>query len=112
MSIVRYTIEDLKSRIKENPFYAEWDEETSSSFTNKGVIDYSELNDHEKMFLYVLAWNINDFCINRFSVMKEFGWTSYKVGKMYKDLIPYGMESVAVFNERTGLLAGRGYRVF
>ncbi len=115
--IINFSIEDFKSRIHETPYFHSWHEEDSwneevhKSLTNDGVIDYEGLNEHEKMFLYIIAWNLNDFCPNRITIMRKFGWTSYKVGKMFKEMKPYGLESVAVFNERNGLLAGRGYQI-
>jgi len=44
--------------------------------------------------------------------MKEFGWSAYKVAKMYRELKQYGLECVAIFSENTGLLCGRGYRYY
>jgi hypothetical protein len=44
--------------------------------------------------------------------MKEFGWSAYKVVKMYRELKTYGLECVALFSENTGLLCGRGYRYY
>ena len=110
-------VSDLKERVIEKPYYTEWDFPAewgggTDSIRDKGKLNYEGLNDHEKMVLYILAWNLSDFFFFLKSVMKEFGWTAYKVSKMFKELKSYGLESVALFSENTGLLCGRGYRYY
>ena len=70
-------VSDLKKRVIKNPFYTEWDYPAewgggTDSIREKGEINYEGLNDHEKMVLYILAWNLSDFCPTRKSVMKQF----------------------------------------
>ena len=115
--LLNITISELKDRVIEKPYYTEWDFPVewgggTDSIRDKGKLNYEGLNDHEKMVLYIFAWNLSDFCPTRKSVMKEFEWTAYKVSKMFKELKPYGLESVALFSENTGLLCGRGYRYY
>lgn len=110
-------VSELKERVIKKPFYTEWDYPAewgggTDSIREKGEINYEGLNDHEKMVLYILAWNMSHFCPSRKSVMKQFSWTAYKVSKMFRELKSYGLESVALFSENTGLLCGRGYRYY
>lgn len=110
-------VADLRERVIEKPYYMDWDYPAEDgggigSIREKGNINYEGLNDHEKMILYIFAWNISDFCPTKKSVMKNFGWSAYKVAKMYKELKEYGLECVALFSERTGMLCGRGYRYY
>jgi hypothetical protein len=109
------TILSLKDRVKEKPYYTDWDccyGGGTDSITEEGKIDYEGLDDAKKMLLYVYAWNLSEICPGRRSVMKKFGWTAYKVGQLFKSLKAQRLiESVATFSERTGVLNGRGYRV-
>lgn len=106
---------DLDNRVIVKPNYiefdypSEWGIETTGTFIENGKLNYEGLNDYEKMILYIYAWNLSDLCPRKKSVMKEFGWSAYKVAKMYRELKQYGLQCVAVFSENTGLLCGRGY---
>lgn len=111
--LVSVVVSDLASRVIDKPFYTEWEwGGGKGSIREKGKLDYEGLNDHEKMILYIYAWNLSDFCPTKKSIMKEFNWSSYKVAKMYRELKQYGLECVAIFSENTGLLCGRGYRYY
>ena len=103
----------FKDRVKEKPYYTSWDYDGGTdSIDEKGIIDYDGLSDAYKMLLYVYAWNISEICPFRRCVMKNFGWTAYKVGKLFKQLKEEGLiESVATFSERTGMISGRGYQL-
>jgi len=110
-------VSDLSARVIDKPFYTSWDYPSewgggTGSIREKGKLNYEGLNDHEKMILYIYAWNLSDFCPTKKSIMKEFGWSSYKVAKMYRELKQCGLECVAIFSENTGLLCGRGYRYY
>ena len=110
-------VSNLSERVIDRPFYTEWDYPSewgggTDSIREKGKLNYEGLNEHEKMILYIYAWNLSDFCPTKKSVMKEFGWSAYKVAKMYRELKQYGLECVALFSENTGLLCGRGYRYY
>ena len=110
-------VSDLSARVIDKPFYTSWDYPSewgggTDSITEKGKLNYEGLNEHEKMILYIYAWNLSDFCPTKKSVMKEFSWSAYKVAKMYRELKQYGLECVALFSENTGLLCGRGYRYY
>ena len=108
-------IEDLKSRVKEKPYSSsfDWPLEWGGgvmSVNDEGDVDYSNLSDEQKMFLYVYSYNVNDICPSKKGIMKKFNWTDYKVKKMYRALQKEGMDCVPVWSERTGLLSGKGYR--
>lgn len=110
-------VSDLSARVIDKPFYTSWDYPSewgggTDSIREKGKLNYEGLNDHEKMILYIYAWNLSDFCPTKKSIMKEFGWSAYKVAKMYRELKQHGLECVAIFSENTGLLCGRGYRYY
>lgn len=110
-------VSNLSERVIDRPFYTEWDYPSewgggTDSIREKGKLNYEGLNEHEKMILYIYAWNLSDFCPTKKSVMKEFGWSAYKVAKMYRELKQYGLECVALFSENNGLLCGRGYRYY
>ena len=110
-------VSDLSARVIDRPFYTSWDYPSewgggTDSIREKGKLNYEGLNDHEKMILYIYAWNLSDFCPTKKSITKEFGWSAYKVAKMYRELKQYGLECVALFSENTGLLCGRGYRYY
>ena len=70
------------------------------------------LNDHEKFLLFVIAYNMTGTCPFKRFVMEKFGWTAYKVQKMFRELKPYGLECVPTFSEQTGLISGSGYMVY
>ena len=116
--LIKLTIYDLEKRVIKKPYYTEWNYPTENgnnitdSITENGKFNYEGLNEHEKMILYIYAWNISDFCASKKSIMKEFGWTSYKVSKMYRELKPYGLRCVPTFSENTGLLSGKGYSYY
>lgn len=103
----------FKDRVKERPYYIAWDcDSGTDSINDEGKIDYEGLDDAYKMLLYIYAWNISELCPYRRSVMKKFGWTAYKVGKLFKTLKAEGLiESVATFSEITGMISGRGYQI-
>jgi hypothetical protein len=108
---MRLKLKDLQERVIEKPYYIEWDYDTPQSITEEGKINYDGLTDAEKMYLYVYAWNLTEKCPFRRSVMKHFGWTSYKVQKLFKELKQFGMDSVPTFKEDDLKLCGRGYMV-
>jgi hypothetical protein len=104
---------DLGSRVIKNPYFTSWDFPKEHGggvdcICEEGEINYDGLNDHEKMILYIFAWNKSNICPSKKSVVGRFGWSSYKVAKMFKELKNY-LKCVYLFSERTGLLAGRGY---
>jgi hypothetical protein len=103
----------FKDRVKEKPYYTDWDYDGGTdSINEEGKIDYEGLDDAYKMLLYIYAWNLSELCPYRSSVMKKFGWTAYKVGKLFKVLKAESViESVATFSERTGMISGRGYQI-
>lgn len=108
------TKQEMKERIKEQPYYVGWENETGADcLRSDGIIDYEGLSDADKFILYAYAWNISGgVCVSRRSVMKVFGWTAYKTGKLFKELkAQKKIECVATFSENTGLLCGRGYEV-
>ena len=102
----------LTKRIKEYPLYDSWfnkDCGFNDSVRNEGILDYSGLNDHEKLCLYVFAWNTCSASIvpRRKAVEKKFGWSRSKVQRMFRE-IPR-LTVVPAFDENTGLLCGSGY---
>lgn len=114
-TLLPIVLKDIDARIIESPYYTEWNysEELGGGadcLKDEGNLNFEELNDHEKFVLYVYAWNLCDRCVFKRTVMRYFGWTSYKVSKLFRELKECGMESVAVFSESSGLLAGRGYQ--
>lgn len=77
----------------------------------KGDIDYEGLNDHEKFCLYIFAWNLGETCPFRRTVIKNFEWTEYRTRKIFRECKAQGLvECISLFNEDTGLIAGRGYQ--
>mgnify|MGYP003563310355 CR=1 FL=1 len=104
----------FKERVKEKPYSTSWDYDGGTDSINEdGNIDCEGLDGAYKMLLYVYAWNMSELCPFRSCVMKHFGWTAYKVGKLFKQLKSQGLiESTATFSERTGMLSGRGYRLY
>jgi hypothetical protein len=113
-ALIRISKSELSARVIEKPFCIEWDMPAEFGghigvFKENGSLNYEGLNEHEKLILYVYAWNLSDICPFRRTVMKEFSWSAYKVSKMCKALMPYGLKCIPVVSERTGLLAGRGY---
>jgi hypothetical protein len=108
---MRLKLKDLQERVIERPFYVHWDYDTPQSIKEEGKINYDGLTDAEKMYLYVYAWNLSERCPFRRSIMKQFGWTSYKVQKLFRELKEFGMESVPTFNEHDLMLNGRGYMI-
>jgi hypothetical protein len=109
------SIEELSSRIICKPYYLEWKYPSDlgkgriDNLKEEGAINYNGLTDQQKMILYVYAWNLSDLCPFKKTVMKEFNWTAYKVGKLFKELKDYGLQCVPLFSEETGLLSGKGY---
>ena len=102
---------DFDSRIKENPFYQSWINtygDFRDSIRDEGKINYDGLNDHQKLCLYVYAWNTADILPGKKGILKRFGWTNYKLQKLIKEL-KGAITTEATFSERTGLLSGRGY---
>jgi hypothetical protein len=102
---------DFDSRIEEKPFYTSWcdgEGDFNHSIVEEGKIDYNGLNDHQKLCLYVYAWNISDVLPGKKEILNRFGWTNYKLQKLIKEL--KGTITIEpTFSEYTGLLSGRGY---
>jgi hypothetical protein len=109
---MKLTILELKERIIQTPYFDEWEFDNNvNSICDKGEINFEGLTDAEKMFLYVYAWNLSERCPFKRSVMKRFGWTSYKVQKLFRELKEYGMDCVPTFREYDLMLSGRGYMI-
>lgn len=110
---MKLTLQGLKERVIQTPSYDEWEfgDSVKDSYYEEGQLNFDGLTDAEKMFLYVYAWNLTEKCPFRRSVMKKFGWTSYKVQKLFRELKEYGMESVPTFSESDLKLSGRGYMI-
>lgn len=110
-------LNELDSRIVKLPLYDSWTYSAEfgggrDCFFEESEINTEGLTEHEMFVLYVHAWNKSDMCPSRSLLMKRFGWTKYKIGKLFKELKNSGLESVATFSEETGLLCGRGYRFY
>ncbi len=113
---MKLTLQDLEERVLEKPFFIQWDMPElyggdHDSIREAGNINYEGLSGAEKMLLYIYAWNMNEFCPTKRSVMQEFGWTAYKVSKLYRELKPYGITCLPLVSEETGLLCGTGYHI-
>ena len=102
---------DFDSRIEEKPFYQSWINtygDFRDSIREEGEINYEGLNDHQRLCLYVYAWNESDILPSKKGLLKRFGWTNYKLQKLIKQL--NGKIRVQpTFSEETGLLSGCGY---
>lgn len=92
---------DFKARVKDKPCYM-------SFHCDEGKIDYDGLNDHQKLCLYVYAWNTADILPSKKEILKRFGWTNYKLQELIKEL-KGAITTKPIFSEHTGLLNGRGY---
>lgn len=102
-------IVDFKQRVKNKPYYQSWHNgQFIDSYRDEGKIDYEGLNDHQKLCLYVYAWNISDILPGKKGILKRFGWTNYKLQKLIKEL-KGTITTEVTFSEHTGLLSGRGY---
>ncbi len=100
---------DFKSRVEDKPYYTSFhNEQFIDSIRDEGKINYDELNAHQKLCLYVYAWNTADILPCKKGILKRFGWTNYKLQKLIKEL-KGAITTEATFSEDTGLLSGRGY---
>jgi hypothetical protein len=108
---MRLNLQELKERVIDKPYHIEWDFDTPQSIREEGKINYGGLTDAEKMYLYVYAWNLNEQCPFKRTIMKHFGWTAYKVQKLFRELKQFGMDCVPTFDEHDLKLSGRGYMV-
>lgn len=100
---------DFKARVKDKPYYTSVKNgQFIDSIMDEGNIDYDGLNDHQKICLYVYAWNTSDILPGKKGILKRFGWTNYKLQKLIKEMKGV-ITTEATFSERTGLLSGRGY---
>jgi len=100
---------DFKDRVKDKPYYTSFHNgHFVDSIRDEGKINYDGLNDHQKLCLYVYAWNTADIFPSKNGILKRFGWTNYKLQKMIKEL-KGAITTEATFSEQTGLLSGRGY---
>lgn len=100
---------DFKARVKEEPYCKIfYNGQFVDNISYEGKINYDGLNDHQKLCLYVYAWNTNDILPGRKGILKKFGWTNYKLQKIIKEL-KGAITTDATFSEETGLLNGRGY---
>lgn len=105
---------EMKKRIKEAPssYYWQYGDGTYDGFSDEPVIDYIGMDDAQKMLIYVYSWNRIDLCVRKKRVMKAFGWTSYKVSKLFRQLkVDMQIECVVTFSENTGLINGSGYQI-
>lgn len=111
-----FTYESAKERIIKRPFNISWEakiheQETSTGYVSeKGKFNFEGCNDLEKLIIYILGWNLSDTCPFKRTISKYFGWTPYKVAKLVK-MSDGIIQVTAVFDEGTGLLAGKGYNV-
>ena len=100
---------DFKQRVKDKPYYTSFHNgQFVDSIRDEGKIDYDGLNDHQKLCLYVYAWNTSDILPGKKGILKRFGWTNYKLQKLIKEL-KGAIITEPTFSEHTGLLSGRGY---
>ena len=100
---------DFKQRVKDKPYHKSFHNgQFVDSIRDEGKIDYDGLNDHQKLCLYVYAWNVADILPGKKGILKRFGWTNYKLQKLIKDL-KGAIITEPTFSEHTGLLSGRGY---
>ena len=100
---------DFKARVKEQPYYISFHNgQFVDSISYDGKINYHGLKDHQKLCLYVYAWNTNDILPGMKGILKKFGWTNYKLQKIIKELKGL-ITTDATFSEETGLLNGRRY---
>ena len=102
------TTVDFNARIIETPHYQRWGDGNIDYCRFDGKINYEGLSDHQKLYLYIYAWNIVDILQGKKGILRTFGWTNYKLQKLIKELkgvIPTDF----TFSEHTGLLSGRGY---
>lgn len=110
--LVMLTNDQLKERIIEPARYQSWYNGLcgfNDSYRQEPELDCTGLNDHEKMVLYIYSCNKSYLLASKKSIIRVFGWTNYKVQKMFRELKPYGLECLPAVCEETGLLAGRGY---
>ncbi len=98
---------DFNGRVKDKPCYTSF-HNGHDSIRDEGKINYDGLNDHQKLCLYVYAWNTADILPGKKGILKMFGWTNYKLQKLIKEL-KGAITTEATFSEDTGLLSGRGY---
>lgn len=105
------TQSDMDSRIKELPSYMSWENPAGfkDSIRESGNIDYTELTDPQKLFIYVYAWNCKGICPRKKGICKTFGWTNYKIQKTYRET-DY-LTVTGTFSEETGLITGSGYLI-
>lgn len=100
---------DFNARIKDKPFFTSFHNgQFIDSIRDDGIIDYDGLNDHQKLCLYVYAWNSANIFPGKKGILKQFNWTNYKLQKIIKELNG-AIIAEPTFSEITGLLSGRGY---
>lgn len=100
---------DFNSRIKNKPYFTRFHNgHFYDSIRDNGEINYNGLNDHQKLCLYIFAWNTADILPGKKGIFKKFGWTNNYLQNLIKEL-EGAITTEATFDEHTGLLSGSGY---
>jgi hypothetical protein len=77
-------------------------------------IDFSGLNEHEQLALLIYAYTLSDLCVFKRYCASYFGWEPLKVAKLVREINAekenYWIDIDATFDQKTGLLSGKGYQ--
>lgn len=108
------TEQQIKERIKERPFYQEWENKDCGfmdSLSEDGEFDFNGLFIEEQILIYVYAWNMSDYGASSQKICKRFNLSKYMLRKIIKKELSGLIEALPCFSESTGLLRGRAYFV-
>jgi len=111
-------LSSFNNRISKLPIYSGWfntDCGFKDSYKEETEADFSGLNDHEKLALYVYAYTKIEMAVFKRGIINYFGWTNYKVRKIVREInaneTDCHIDIVSTFSEDTGLLSGKGYQL-
>lgn len=104
-------IVDFDNRIDKVPYYKTWInsfEGFEDNIKEDGIIDYEGLNEHQKLCLFIYAWNKANILPSKKSLLEKFGWDNSKLQKLIKEL-NRRVVTRPTFNQNTNKLNGSGY---
>lgn len=103
-------LQSFDKRIKGKNSFDSWDSDCGfvDSIREECTLNFDGLSDHEKMCLYIYSWTKEGYIVSKKSLVDKFGWTKYKIQKLYRELGGI-IEIDTIWSERTGLIAGKGY---